>query len=261
MGLELSVDAQVKRTHDEFYAQESHKHNTKESFKFMGEKILSGLDSQITPTTSGGGGIAKSPKTILDIGCSNGDFLYYLSTLFTHAKLYGVDILPSLLEKTKQDFISLGLPCPELMVGNIVTGEGLPNQTFDLVFLNGVIGIFDDLHKPLEHFCSLISESGKGYIWACFNPYPIDVLIKARAVGTQHLESGWNLHSKQSVLEIVQNLGFDGRFYDDFEIGIDLPQTDDYLRTWTFKLENGKRGIVNGLSLLHHFSLFEVYRS
>lgn len=56
MGSELSIDTQVKRTHDDFYAQESHKHNTKESFKFMGEKILSGLDSQITPTTFGGGG-------------------------------------------------------------------------------------------------------------------------------------------------------------------------------------------------------------
>lgn len=55
MGSELSIDTQVKRTHDDFYAQESHKHNTKESFKFMGEKILFGLDSQITPTTFGGG--------------------------------------------------------------------------------------------------------------------------------------------------------------------------------------------------------------
>lgn len=30
---------QISRTHDKFYASESHKHNTKESFKFIGEVV------------------------------------------------------------------------------------------------------------------------------------------------------------------------------------------------------------------------------
>lgn len=217
----------------------------------------------------GGGGCNTSLKRddflhkelkIIDVGCSNGDFLYYLSELFPYAKLYGVDILPSLLEKTRQDFMELGKPCPQLSVGDITSGEGLPNERFDIAFLNGVIGIFDDLSKPLEYFTHLISAEGRGYIWSCFNPYPLDVFIKARKCGTSHLESGWNMHSKKSVLELCENLGFEGKFYDDFEIGIDLAQSDDYLRTWTFKLENGKRAIVNGLGILHHFSLLELQK-
>ncbi|WP_081946284.1 class I SAM-dependent methyltransferase [Helicobacter jaachi] len=217
----------------------------------------------------GGGGQLKSPpqhtksqsdypQSICDIGCSNGDFLFYLSDVFPHAKLYGIDILPSLLEKTRQDFKAHNKPCPTLWEGDIQSGLNLPKERFDMVFLNGVIGIFDDLHKPLEHFANLINPKGVGYIWGCFNPYPIDVFIKGRVCGSSHLESGWNLHSKQSVLEICDGLGLKGVFYDDFDIGIDLPQSEDYLRTWTFRLEGGKRAIINGLSLVHNFSLLEL---
>ena len=50
-------------------------------------------------------------------------------------------------------------------------------------------------------------------------------------------------------------------FHNDFEIGIDLPRrNDDYLRSWTIRLENGKRAIINGLGLLHYFSLLEIRR-
>lgn len=250
------MSAEIKRTHDEFYASESHKDNVKESFKYIANVVLESY---------GGGGATKklssinSPKSILDIGCSNGDFLYYLSEIFPEYQLFGIDILPSLLEKTRADFQSRNKPIPTLWQGDIASGEGLPKQKFDIVFLNGVIGIFDDLSKPLEHFCSLIAPNGKGYIWAGFNPYPLDVFIKARAVGSEHLESGWNMHSREGTLRLCEKLGFEGVFHNDFEIGIDLPRRDDdYLRSWTIRLDNGKRAIINGLGLVHYFSLLEI---
>ena len=167
--------------------------------------------------------------------------------------------MPSLLEKTRADFQARNKPIPTLWQGDIASGEGLPKQRFDIVFLNGVIGIFDDLSKPLEHFCSLIAPNGRGYIWAGFNPYPLDVFIKARATKSEHLESGWNMHSRQTALQLCDKLGFQGVFHNDFEIGIDLPKRDDdYLRSWTIRLENGKRAIINGLGLLLHFSLLEI---
>lgn len=241
---------QINRTHDTFYAQESHKHNTKESFKYIAKKARESLERYAI--FGGGGG------KILDIGCSNGDFLFYLSEIFPNAELSGVDILPTLLEKTKTDFLALQRPCPTLYLGDIVSGEGLPKMKFDMVFFNGVVGIFDDLQKPLEHFCSLIAPNGVGYIWGVFNPFPLDVFVKSRAVGATHLESGWNIHSQASLRIMLKNLGYNAVFYDDFEIGIDLPQSDDYLRTWTFKLENGKRAIINGLGIIHSFVLVEV---
>ena len=142
-----------------------------------------------------------------------------------------------------------------------MSGSGFPNQVFDLVFCNGVLSIFDDLKQPLRNFTKMIASGGRGFIMGIFNPYPHDVFVKSRAVGSEHLESGWNMHSRESVLQICDRLGFHGVFHDDFEIGIDLPKRDDdYLRSWTIRLENGKRAIINGLGLLLHLSLLELQK-
>lgn len=42
------MSAEIKRTHDEFYASESYKDNVKESFKYIGNVVLE--------SCAGGGG-------------------------------------------------------------------------------------------------------------------------------------------------------------------------------------------------------------
>ena len=37
------MSVEIKRTHDEFYASESHKDNVKESFKYIGNLVLKSL--------------------------------------------------------------------------------------------------------------------------------------------------------------------------------------------------------------------------
>lgn len=163
----------IKRTHDEFYAKEDWKNNTKESFKYIGEKVLENLRLK---------NLLDKKISILDIGCSNGDFLFYLSNIIPHAELSGADVMPILLEKTREDFGKYNKEIPQTYLCDIEKGEGMPKQQFDIVFMNGVIGIFDDLKNPLKNFTSLINDSGVGYIWSGFNPYPIDILIKGRVV-------------------------------------------------------------------------------
>ena len=47
-------------------------------------------------------------------------------------------------------------------------------------------------------------------------------------------------------------------FYD-WKIGIDVSKRpDDPLRSWTVKLENGERIIINGLQLVHKTALLEI---
>ena len=49
---------QINRTHDTFYAQESHKHNTKESFKYIAKKARESLERY---AIFGGGG-GENPR-------------------------------------------------------------------------------------------------------------------------------------------------------------------------------------------------------
>lgn len=202
----------------------------------------------------GGGSI---PSTILDIGCSNGDFLYYLGSIYPNASLSGADILSELLDKVKYDFKMLNMSIPTLYHADIVSGIGLPQSTFDIVFLNGVIGIFDDLHNPIRNFSRLISDNGVGYIWASFNNYDLDVFNKVKVKNSSHAESGWNIWSKSTVLSICEKYGLCG-VYHNFCINIDLNETGDPLRSWTIKLEDGSRCIINGMGIIHNFSLLEL---
>lgn len=165
------------------------------------------------------------------------------------------------MQKTKKDFLKYHKLPPTTFLFDISSGKGKPDKKFDIVFLNGVIGIFDCLKNPFFHLVSLIEDGGVGYIWAGLNPFPIDVIVRGKKFGEQYWESGWNMWSKQTVLEELKKLGYSCNFYDDFEIGIDLPQQEDYLRTWTFKKENGQRVIINGLGLVHSFVLVEIFKN
>ena len=62
------------RSHDKLYLNENFKEKPKESFKFILKKIQGSLNN----------------KKIIDIGCSNGDFLYYISKKFPNSKTYGI---------------------------------------------------------------------------------------------------------------------------------------------------------------------------
>lgn len=47
---EMQQRVKVERTHDEFYARESHKRSTKESFKYIADKLIASY-------CAGGGGV------------------------------------------------------------------------------------------------------------------------------------------------------------------------------------------------------------
>lgn len=242
---------EIKRTHDAFYVNESFKKNPKRATQYIGDKILSF------------GFSPDDKKRFLDIGCSNGDFLFYLMEKFPNSDFMGVDVLEGSLNKAKEDFKHFGLTPPPLNILNIETAT--PSDLaklgkFDFVSMNGVISIFDDIYKPLQNFTSLLVDDGVGVIMSIFNPYDIDVLIKGRVCGNTHWESGWNLWSQTTVLNMLDELGYHGEFYEDFELDIDLPQQEDLLRSWTVRMENGKRLIVNGLGQILSFGLLKIVK-
>lgn len=235
----------IARTHDELYLTEDRKSKPKEYFKFIKEQADDFL-KQFT-----------APK-ILDIGCATGEFLYYLRSCYPHASLEGTDILHELLGKAKKN-----VEDAIFFEADIYSGSNLPApHQYDAVFMNGVHGIFDDYEKWLEHILQLVNFENKGraFVFGLFNPEPIDVLVKVKRIENKEnsWEPGWNCFSKKGIADYLFSKGYKTSFKD-FQIDMDIDKkSEDALRSWTIKLEDGKRMIVHGSQIIHNLSLLVI---
>lgn len=191
---------------------------------------------------------------ILDIGCATGDFLYYLHMLYPNASLTGCDILPELLKRAKRE-----VPQAKYIRGDIYTGKGMPKNKFDAVFLLAVHSIFDDVGPWLDSLLRVVKPAGRVYVFGLFNPEDIDMVMRVRyAKPGSRYQRGWNTISQKTVLEHLGKRGARGTFHR-YVIGLDVPRhKDDPLRSWTFKLKNGERAIINGTQILHQFYFLEI---
>jgi trans-aconitate methyltransferase len=228
------------RNHDKFYLNENRKNKPKEQFKFLYNKSIKSKKN-------------KNLK-ICDIGCATGDFLYYLSNSDKNMELFGIDVRKDLLLKAKKEVKNCNF-----ILGDISNSKTLPKMQFDIVYMTGVLSIFDNYEKILKNFLKLIKTGGHGYIFGLFNTYDIDAIIKIRkSRNKDEWESGWNLFSKYSISKFLKEKNINHKFFD-WNIDIDIPKhKDDPLRSWTFKDEKKSRLTINGIQLLHTFSLLEI---
>lgn len=230
-----------KRTHDKFYLKEDYKSTPKEYFKFVfSEMKKDNLDIE--------------NKTILDIGCATGDFLYYVKNQTGNEKLTGMDIMPELLEKVDEGINTIE--------GNIADKSTIPKKTFDIVSMLGVMGIFDNLEKIIDNVMTLVNTERGGcfYLFGGFNPEDLDVIIKSKnsKKDDDHWETGWNTFSLYSIEKYCKQKGYSYAALP-FYLEIDIPKhEDDPLRSWTVPMADGRRMVINGLQLVHNFYLIKI---
>jgi SAM-dependent methyltransferase len=227
-----------KRTHDKLYLNEDRRNEPKEYFKFIAENINLNLNH----------------LKVIDICCATGDFLYYLNSLFPKATLYGADIDEELLLRAKNNVPEIK-KCFQLDISEIENKIG----KFDAIFMLGVHSIFDDLNWLDSIKKMLKDKDSRAYIFGIFNPDEIDVIIRGRKSNSnEHWETGWNVFSKASVGSFMERHDLKYRFID-FNLNIDIEKNiNDPLRTWTLDTGLEKKIVINGLCLIHHFSLLEV---
>ena len=229
---------ETTRTHDKLYINEDRKDNPKESFKFIRSNVRSNLKG----------------LNILDIGCATGDFLFYLNEHNPHANLYGADIDLELINQAKlnvpsvKDFYQIDISQSIINIGK-----------FDIIFMIGVHSIFDDLNWITSIKKLFKDNYSKAYIFGIFNSDDLDVIIKSRSSNSNDKwESGWNVFSKTSVKKTLFNEGLEGKFKD-WNIDIDIEKNiKDPLRSWTIDKKDKTKMIINGLCLIHNFSLLEI---
>ena len=99
-----------------------------------------------------------SNKSVLEIGCGNGRSLEYVA----HHKasdLWGLDISPNQIAKTKDYLASKGIPV-NLVCSPMEDECGLPTNFFDLVYSVYGIGWTTDLGKTFKHIFSYLKKGG-----------------------------------------------------------------------------------------------------
>ncbi len=99
-------------------------------------------------------GIGLSDTTILDVGCGSGYATMLISERFNPRKLQAFDIVPEQVDRARARDLQA-----EIFVADI-TDPHLPPQSFDAIFVCGVLHHCPEWRKGLAQIAALLKESG-----------------------------------------------------------------------------------------------------
>lgn len=217
------------------YVSQGLREEPKETFKFLNKLIAENHQE-------------SKMLSLVDVGCACGDFLQLIAREHPTFSLVGMDYQEEYVYET-----SKRLPRVEAVRFDITEplAEEFQNR-FDIVTMIGFHAKFDEPKDWLANGLQMLTSGGVLYALGPFNVYPFDVFVKYK-----HSEDppdmrhpGFNLLSMESVEHYLATQGGTCEWLK-FELPIDLPiQEDNPVRTWTFKDENGRRLVVNGLGVI-----------
>tara|TARA_B100000787_G_scaffold50338_1_gene36252 strand:+ start:3215 stop:4000 length:786 start_codon:yes stop_codon:yes gene_type:complete len=246
--LEKIMALKTKRTHDSLYLKENRYENTKEMFKFIFKNAFPKKNYHKTKN-----------ENILDMGCAAGEFIYYLKKKLKEPNsIIGADVRVDLLKKASQNISGV-----TFVKKSATNKKSFEKKKFDKIFMIGVHPIFDSFEKCFSNLIEWTKKGGEVYICDLFNIYPVDVILRyklSKNYNSQTYEAGWNIFSKESVSQFlkknkrVKNFSFT-QFYMPFDLDINKKDT---IRSWTFKNEQKKRIMTNGLSIIQNQILLKI---
>jgi len=231
----------------------NHEHYIREEWPTAPKQTFVALAEQIAAA-----GLAEN-ALLLDVGCATGELIHYLGRTFPGFSFTGVDVFDELIDEAQRRvpearFLKAsGLELPFSCAG-----------VFDAVTALGVLSIFDETELVRFWDQLLGATRDGGWIWvlAPLNEYGVDCMIRHRKrVGGRvgDWETGWNIHSQESIAEVLEERCREFRFHP-FRIGLDLPRREDPVRTWTIRTENSERQLTNGMKLLVDHYIIEVQK-
>jgi SAM-dependent methyltransferase len=230
------LNSDIVRTHDNFYLDIDPHAPPKESFIQVGDLISNWI------------GEKSEVLTIADIGCATGAFLNYLHSRFQKHNLVGYEYLESLVGAGQKNY-----PYIKIRQGSISDRGIIAPASIDVLTLLGVISIFDDIEPLIKNFSLWIKPGGRLLVHGMFNPLDVDVFVKYRASVDHNsgpYQAGWNIISQKTVSTLLLKYGAKRIHFHEFKMSVDLEgDPHDPLRSWTEKLSDGNRQIVNATCL------------
>lgn len=246
MFKKVENEMKIVRTHDHFYADVDVNAQPKFSFISVAEHInkykKSRNDAQIK---------------IVDFGCAAGAFVNYLNYRFPFDDVIGIEYLDLLVNAAKLKF-----PNANIKKGSILDRSSLEDASVDIITCLGVLCIFDDIEPIISNINHWIKPGGKVLIQGMFNQDDVDVFVKYRkseCFDVQVFEAGWNIVSQKTISNLLKKYGAISICFHKFIIPFDLHRDiSDPLRSWTEKLIDGERQIINATCLKQPHYILEV---
>ena len=190
-------------------------------------------------------------STVLDVGCAAGAFLYYLRSLYPGLSLTGIDVSPQFLAKAIRT-----VPDARFSVGDIYTGDQLPTERFEVVFMNGVNYLFSQYELWLSNLLSL--TKGSAFVYGIFNSEDLDVYATVRRSGDKSSVTPWNFISEKSISMFLDSIGVRHRFFR-WALPIENPRVHpDPMRSWTIETKDSGYLVINGTQMIHRFAVLRI---
>jgi SAM-dependent methyltransferase len=222
--------------HNRFYLDEDRLVQPREFFKLL----VRLAESQLS-----------TGSTVLDVGCATGEFLYYLQSLYPTLSLAGIDVSAQFITKAME-----AVPNARFSVGDIYTGDQLPTERFDVVFMSGVHYLLPDYERWLRNLLSV--TKGTAYVFGIFNPEDLDVYATVRRSGEKTSSAPWNLISEKSIDIFLDSLNVPHRFVR-WALPIENPRVHlDPIRSWTIETKDCDFLVINGTQMVHRLAALQI---
>jgi ubiquinone/menaquinone biosynthesis C-methylase UbiE len=200
----------------------------------------------------------KKISNLLDIGCSNGSFLYYAKNKID-CNFVGVEPLSNLISLAKKNVKDVNFIQAKLFDKKL----NKIRYSFDVVTAMGVLNLFDDPEEAIKRLISFLKKkSGSRLIMInSANVYSIDTISRYKYSNAKIWECGQNMFSIYTIKKIAlkNKLKFS---YEKANL-IAIKKRKDVMRSWTVDININKklkktRYLCDGMGRLKNTFIFTL---
>jgi len=203
----------------------------------------------------------KKISSLLDIGCSNGSFLFFAKKKL-QCDLVGVEPVKNLITLAKKNVKKVNFIQAKLFDKKLDKLK----YSFDVVTAMGVLNLFDDINKPIKRLRSFLkNKKGSRLILInSANIYSIDTISRYKHSDSKTWEYGQNMFSISTIKKIAQNNNL--KFSYKKARLIKINKRKDVMRSWTLDLklndkEKKSRYLMDGMGRLKNTFIFVLEKS
>ena len=185
---------------------------------------------------------------VCDLGCANGELIYFLKNFLKKTKFYGYDMHYKFIHQAKKLFLN---------DDNIFLFQKNffhLKSKFDVVTCLGTATTFSDIKELLSKIINLLSKNGIAVIDGIFNNYDCDVIIKFKDNSKKELNfwnQSINIHSRKTISSFLQKYKKVNFYFKEYyiETQIKKDKNKPHSHWWTELDRNSNFYLTNGLML------------